>query len=79
MIENTHSAAIMSNLGFLLINKLMTFELEALLAKKQEFGAMRNASCVLSRTKWAKKVDPFKSITFTLLKETDLFFASIKN
>jgi hypothetical protein len=27
LIENTHSAAIMSNLGFLLVNKFMTFEL----------------------------------------------------
>ena len=40
---------------------------------------MKNTSCILSRTKWTKKVDAFKSITFTLLKETDLFFASIKN
>ena len=79
LMENTYSASVMNNLGFLLVNKFMTLELQALLAKKQEVGALRNASCILSRLKWDKKVDTFKSITFTLLKETDLFFASIKN
>ena len=79
MVENTHQAAIMRNLGFILANKLLSPVFASLLEARNERGALRNASTSYSRLRWEKKVDAYKSITFTLAKETDLFFASCKN
>ena len=79
IIENTNSATVMKNLGFLLANKYLDQVLQSILDDKAKQGAFRNASTSVSSLKWQKKVDAYKSITFTLYKESDLFFASIKN
>ena len=80
LMENTYSSNIMTNLGFLLVYKYLESTFQGLLVKRQNsVSALRNASCSMTRLKWDKRVDVYKSITFTLKKESDLFFASIKN
>lgn len=79
MVENTYSDNIMRNIGFLLANKHLHQVFNQLIVTGQSKEAVRNACSNFSRLRWTKKVEPYKSITFTLSKETDLFFASYKN
>ena len=79
VIENANSDTIMRNMGFLLTNKFLEQVLNSSLANRSNYSATRNASTSFSRLTWQKKVNAYKSITFTLFRESDLFFASIKN
>ena len=77
VIENTYTASIMRNLGFLLAYRHLTEVFQSLLDSDQSNGDF--AKHAMARIRWDKRVDPYKSITFTLMKESDIFFATYKN
>ena len=67
----------MKNIGFLMANKYLNEAFQSCLHSNLHHSS--NAKNSMSRVRWEKTVDPYKSITFTLVKESDIFFASIKN
>ena len=64
----------MQNLAFLLINKLLSSQLQNAIGPSTP-----GQEAFLKRVKLEKAVDSYKLITFTILKETDLFFNSVKS
>ena len=73
--ENTYSENIMRNLHFNLMAKLMTKAINGLVRYAQSVSAEFSKS----RVRATRHVDAYKSITYTIEKETDLFFSNTKN
>ena len=61
----------MGNLGFLMLAKLLAASLSTL--------TRSHATHPNRKIKVKRSIDAYKSITFTILKETDTFFASAKH
>ena len=77
IVENTYSNKVMSNLNFMLLTKLVTKTIDNIVNENQ--AAIPSVEFFKTRIRASKQVDPYKSVTFTFEKETDLFFASTKH